>query len=231
MIDPVTGWLEMRQIPNKRADTVSNIVEQAWLTRYPWPSQIVYDKGTEFMAEFADMVQNDYGIKKRGITTRNPQANAIIERVHQTLGNIVRTFEVHKHYLDEECPWDGILAASMFAIRATYHTILQATPSQVAFGRDAIHNVQFEANWNLIRERKQKIIRRNNQRENAKRIPHEYHVGDKVLYQVETKSKLNENPWEGPYKIVKVNTNGTVRVRKESYVDTINIRLLKPYRE
>jgi hypothetical protein len=33
-----------------------------------------------------------YGLKLKPITTRNPQANAIIERVHQTIGNIIRTF-------------------------------------------------------------------------------------------------------------------------------------------
>ena len=53
MIDPATGWFKMRQIPNKRADEIVNIVEQTWFTRYPWPTQIVFDRGTEFMAEFA----------------------------------------------------------------------------------------------------------------------------------------------------------------------------------
>ena len=46
---------------------------------------MTYDRGKEFMAEFAQMIQKDYGIKKKGITTRNPQANAIVERIHQTL--------------------------------------------------------------------------------------------------------------------------------------------------
>jgi hypothetical protein len=90
--------------------------------------------------------------------------------------------------LDEDDPWEGILTATMFAIRATYHTTLQATPSQLVFGQDAILNVQFEANWNLIRERKQRIIKKNNEAENAKRIPHIYHVNDKVLFK-EKKSK------------------------------------------
>ena len=57
MIDPATGWFEMREIKTKSADVISNIVEQAWLTRYPWPTQITYDKGTEFMAEFANMIK------------------------------------------------------------------------------------------------------------------------------------------------------------------------------
>ena len=35
MIDPATGWFKMREIKTKSADTVANVLEQAWLTRYP----------------------------------------------------------------------------------------------------------------------------------------------------------------------------------------------------
>ena len=70
------------------------------------------------------MIQNDYGIKAKPITVRNPQANAIVERVHQVLGNMVRTFELENTYLDENDPWKGILSATAFAIRSTYHTTL-----------------------------------------------------------------------------------------------------------
>ena len=95
MIDPATGWFEIKQVPGtKRADIVANIVEQVWLNRYPWPQKVVLDRGTEFMAEFSRMIQEDYGIKKKPITKRNPQANAIVERVHLSIGNMIRTFQV-----------------------------------------------------------------------------------------------------------------------------------------
>jgi hypothetical protein len=32
------------------------------------------------------------------------QANAIVERVHQVIGNIIRTFELESNYLDEDDP-------------------------------------------------------------------------------------------------------------------------------
>ncbi len=32
MIDPATGWFEMKEIPNKEAFTIASIVEQTWLT-------------------------------------------------------------------------------------------------------------------------------------------------------------------------------------------------------
>jgi protein associated with RNAse G/E len=119
----------------------------------------------------------------------------------------------------------------MFATRATYHTTTQATPAQLVFGRDAILNTKFDANWKLIRERKQRAINKNNHKENEKRIPHEYRVGDKVLYRVDSLSKYSENQYDGPYQIVQVNTNGTVRLKMDAVTDTVNIRLLKPYRE
>ena len=149
--------------------TLSMQAEKAGYMTY----MVTHDK------EFAQIVKNDYGVKRKPITTRNPQANSIIERVHQTIGNIIRTFEMNKKTdIDEEDPWSGVLTATMFAIRATYHMTNQATPAQLVFGRDAILNTTFEANWQYIRERKQKIINENNKKENLKRIPHHYHVGD-----------------------------------------------------
>ena len=64
MIDPATSWFEMKQITNKQAVTVAEAVEQTWLSRYPWPKKITYDKGSGFMAEFAKMIVDEYGIKK-----------------------------------------------------------------------------------------------------------------------------------------------------------------------
>ena len=40
------------------------------------------------------MIQANHGIAVKPITLRNPQANSILERAHQTIGNIIRTFKV-----------------------------------------------------------------------------------------------------------------------------------------
>jgi len=230
MIDPATGWFEMKQIPNKDSNTVANIVEQTWLTRYPWPTQVTFDRGKEFMGDFARMVREDYGVKTKPTTTRNPQANSIIERIHQTIGNMIRTHQVGSTEVNEDDPWSGILAATMFATRATYHTTTQATPAQLVFGRDAILNTKFDANWKAIHDRKQRAIIQNNQRENKVRIPHDYKVGDEVLYRNDYLAKYSQDPYDGPYRIVRVNTNGTVRLEMGAVTDTVNIRLIKPYR-
>jgi hypothetical protein len=71
------------------------------------------------------MCVNDYGIKRKVISTRNPHANAIIECAHQTLGNLIRSFQLQdKPYYDLDDPWGGILTAVAFALRSTYHMTL-----------------------------------------------------------------------------------------------------------
>jgi len=230
MIDPATGWFELHEVVNQQSDTVANIVEQEWLCRYPWPTQITYDRGGAFIgAEFQAMLK-DYGIKPKPITVRNPQANAICERVHQVIGNIIRTFELQTNYLDEDNPWKGILSATAFAVRCTYHTTLRKSPGQVVFGRDLIFNIKHIANWELIRQRKQKLILQNNERENATRIPHQYRAGDKVMLHIGTENKY-EQPYSGPHTIIDTFPNGTVTLQVGPVIDRVNIRRIHPYRE
>ena len=140
MIDPATGWLEIAKIDTKYADNIANVAEQTWLARYPWPEQVTYDRGTEFMAEFQTMVKQDYNINTKPITVRNPQANAIVERVHQTMGNMIRTFVLQEGTQPQEAI-PRIFAAIAFGIHSTIHTTTKATPMQLVFGRDSIMNV------------------------------------------------------------------------------------------
>ena len=101
------------------------------------------------MKEFKQTLEDSYGITKRTITTRNSQAKAILERVHQTIGNIIRTFSFDD--LEEDL-WSGILSAAAFAIRATVSTTTEKSPMQLVFGRDAILNIQHTADWNRIKK-------------------------------------------------------------------------------
>ena len=127
------------------------------------------------------MLVHDYGIKRKPITVRNPQANAIVERIHQVIGNIIRTFDLENNYLDKKDPFKGVLAAAAFAVRSTYHTTLKKMPGQLVFGHDMIFNIQHVANWEFIRKNKQQCIDKNNIAENAKCMAYLYKKDDQVL--------------------------------------------------
>jgi transposase InsO family protein len=79
MIDQATGWFEIHQYNDKRSRTVANIAKEEWFSRYPWPKQITYERGSEFIGkDFQSMLKNDYGMKRKPKTVRNPQTNAIV---------------------------------------------------------------------------------------------------------------------------------------------------------
>ena len=109
------------------------------------------------MKDFATMINDDYGIERKSITTRNPQANAILERIHSTIGNIIRTFDFGNIEQDKQA-FEGILGAAMYSVRATVHTTTNHTPMQLVFGRDAIFNIKHIINWKEIHANKQREI-------------------------------------------------------------------------
>jgi hypothetical protein len=66
-----------------------------------------------------------YGIHRKGICVRNPQANAVIERIHHTVGKIIWTLDIQNcDDLHDNDPWSGMLSATMCAIKATFHSTL-----------------------------------------------------------------------------------------------------------
>ena len=229
MIDPATGWFEMKQLKTKQADEVANAIETSWLTRYPWPQEITYDAGSEFKGEFKSLILEEYHIKAKPITVRNPQANAIIERVHGVVGDMIRTFKMDNIQEDDD-PFAGFVSAICWAVRSTYHTTLKASPGQLVFGRDMIFNIRHQADWQYIQERKRARIETNNKQENAKRVQHDYAPGERVLITKADHNKM-EAAREGPYEIIRVHANGTVTIQKGLAQQRINIRQCTPFVE
>jgi hypothetical protein len=82
---------------------------------------------------------------------------------------MLRSFDLENNHENikqqEDYPFDYFLQSTALPIRSTYHTTLQATPCQLVFGREMIHNIAFRANWDQIQKRKQDIINKSNQKE------------------------------------------------------------------
>ena len=163
-----------------------------WLSRYPRPRRIRFDNGSEFKNVFKEMCTN-YGLKHKPTTTYNPRSNGIVERVHQVLGDSLRTFELQKCDLAEYDPFGSFLSTAAWAIRSTLHTTLQATPGQLVFGRDMLLDLPFKASWGAIRACKQDLINKGVLIANRTRYAHTYKVNDKYNVCVRTSYRT-----EGP---------------------------------
>ena len=228
MIDPATGWFEIKDITNPTAKETMEAFDDTWLCRYPRPEYLGFDGGSEFKAIF-DQMRTNYGLKKAQSTPHNPQSNGIVERVHQVLNNCLRAYELEDTELNEKDPWTPFLAAAAFAIRSTYHTVMAATPGQLVFGRDMILPLTFKADWARIQLLKQQETNKNNERENKKRLPHKYNVGDQVLITYPGLQRKLKKKRDGPYPILRVFDNGTLRIKRGAIEETINIRRVTPY--
>jgi transposase InsO family protein len=62
-----------------------------WLCQYPRPIEVGYDNGKEFIRnEFQELLVS-YDITPKPTTVKNPTAQALVERLHLTLGDQLRT--------------------------------------------------------------------------------------------------------------------------------------------
>ena len=83
--------VKIARIKNKTLRHVSRVFARSWLARYPMPIKCIHDNGGEFLgAEFQDLLAF-YDIRSASTTSKNPQANAVCERMHQTVANVLRT--------------------------------------------------------------------------------------------------------------------------------------------
>ncbi len=103
MIDPTTSLFEIVELPlihrlktiavdgkessiveeifNKTSEPIAWLVNKLWLSRYLRCPYIIYNNGHEFKLNFEYLCVT-YGIKRKPTTIKNPQANAILERLH-----------------------------------------------------------------------------------------------------------------------------------------------------
>jgi hypothetical protein len=165
---------------------------------------------------------DSYGIKRKPTTIKNPQVNAICERVHQVLGTIMRTSELDMADSVHPADIDTFIDNAAWAICSTYHTVLKASPGAAIFGRDMLFDILFIADWKQIGEYRQSQTDRSNTREHNKRVDYDYKVGDKILIQKDGILRKAESIWrKEPWTMTTVHTNGTIRIQCRTKLERI----------
>jgi hypothetical protein len=127
----------------------------------------MYNIGSEFKLNF-EYLCITHGIKHKPTTIKNPQANAILECLHQVLAQMLCTAELDMAKTVTFDDVDVFLDNAAWAICSTYHTDLKASPGMAIFGRDMLINIPFIADWNKIGGYKQCQTDLNTARKNSK---------------------------------------------------------------
>ena len=233
VIDPATNLVELIRIEHKTAEHVAQKYANCWLSRYPWPEVCVHDNGGEFVGYQFQRLLEQCGIRDRPTTSRNPQANAICERMHQTVGNILRTL-LHGEPVNAANAndiVDNALATAMHALRtAVSRSLGNHSPGEIAFHRHMLLNLPLLADLQTLHEKRTEIVRKNLEVANRRRIRYDYQPGERIAVK-QDHSKLGIRT-SGPYRITQVHTNGTVTIeRRPGVTERINIRRILPMRD
>ena len=120
------------------------LFENNWLARYPCPSCCIHDNGGEFTgAAFSHMLHAN-GIKDITTTVKNSQANAICERLHQSVSNTLRS--KLRAYLSNNIEqtndvMDTCFATAPYASKVAINCTLNISPGALVLHRDMILNI------------------------------------------------------------------------------------------
>ena len=110
-------------------------------------------------------------IKSVPTSVPNPHANAVCERTHKTVQDMLNTSlrTPPDNVATATELVDSCLAAATRALRSAIHQSLKISPGALVFHRDMLLPIPIMADYNLIRQRRQAIIDENNRRANLRR--------------------------------------------------------------
>lgn len=194
--------------------------------------KVIHDQGGEFTGHAFQNGLNELGIQPVSITSKNPQANAVCERMHRTIKNMLRTMLLHdppNNVGDAYDIIDTAFAKCMFAGRTAVHRTLGVSPGGLVFHRDMLLPLPVLADYEMIKQQRQTTIDQSAARANAKRNFRDYQIGDEVLVKTARPYSLQERAG-GPYIVRATHVNGTVTIeRSPNVLERINIRRIRPY--
>ena len=95
------------------------------------PKTVQSDQGSNFMAGVFQQVMQQLGIKRNVSSAYHPESQGELERFHQTLKNMLRTY-----CLEQEKEWDEGVPMLLFAIREAIQESLGFSPFELLYGRE-----------------------------------------------------------------------------------------------
>jgi hypothetical protein len=253
MVDYATRYPEAT--PLKTIDATA-VAEALWnmFTRVGVPSEILSDRGTQFMSGVMQEMQRLLSIKGLATTPYHAQCNGLVERYNGTLKRMLRK-------LCQEKPkqWDRYIPALLFAYREAKSESLGFSPFELLYGRTVRGPMQIlrelwtqEQGSEEVRTTFEYVIDLRNRiaetcalaQENLSRAsdrhaevfnrrtsPRSFEPGDKVLLLLpEERNKLLMS-WQGPFEVIEKKGIADYRISVRGRPRLYHANLLKKYVE
>lgn len=248
MQDDLTKFSNAVAIPNHESQTIATHLSQ-FFCMFGIPKSILSDQGSDFTSKLMKDLSRLFQTKHILSSPYHPQTNGALERSHLTLKDYL------KHYInDKQTDWDEFVPFAMFAYNSHVHKSTGHTPYEVLFGfkpylpNSITQEPQFSYSYDdYIINLKQKLnltqkIARENLIESKHKSKlyydhkikyHNYKEGDLVIIENKQSTpglskKLSAN-FKGPFKIIKVFPNKTVKIQFKNKLVTYHVNKLKPF--
>ena len=115
-------------IPLKATTVVKHLIN--FFTLVGFPRTVQSDQGSNFMAGVFQQAMYELGIKQNVSSAYHQQSQGALERFHQTLKNVMRTY-----CYEQQRDWDEGIPMLLFAVRESVQASLGFSPFELVFGR------------------------------------------------------------------------------------------------
>ena len=244
IMDVYSRYLIAVPVKNHKAATVSRCLYESVVAYFGAPRSILSDRGTEFTSVIWETLSEMLGAKIKLTAPYYPQGNAVIERSHRTLNNMLRTMLLEK----ERREWSSLIPSIMLYMNSMVQEKTGVSAGEILFGRNPNlpSDISFSPVTSLSNDRegyvkqlkkdlqdiRQKLSRVLGQEPNQSSNP--FSVGEKIIVAVlphERTDKLMAK-WKGPFVVTNIpnrfqieyTDNGITRLTHISYAKKFNER-------
>lgn len=128
IVDVYSWWTSIILTQSTSARKILEILKTGWFDKFGYPKELISDQGRQFIANEFTVYLRMKCIRHILTSPYNPTGNSIVERVNQTIGNVLRcSKEANLHQVIDRCIWSLNLA---------HHSTLGTSPYAVVYGQN-----------------------------------------------------------------------------------------------
>ena len=129
IVDTFTRFAQAVAIPDERADTVSKVILDRWISIFGPMECLLSDRGPNFIGKVVERMADQLGVKRVVTSAFNPQANGCVERFNRTLAQDLACF-----VSTGQNDWYLHVALACFRYNSGINKATQMSPYRAMFG-------------------------------------------------------------------------------------------------
>ena len=130
-VDYLTKWVELKALPNGKAEQVAEFFVNNIFLRHGAPEEIITDRGKCFVADLTKEITAKLLTNHKTTSSYHPQANGQVERMNHTLATMLSMYVGSDHR-----DWDEALQYVCFAYNTSKQESTGFSPFYLLYGRE-----------------------------------------------------------------------------------------------